>query len=150
MSDLNGHRDGNGRFAAGNPGGPGRPRRAAEQDYLIAVSEAIPPERFRKIAERAAEDAEKGDAKARQWVSDFLLGRRATTSMTLTATEEVKELNFGGLTDDEWRRYSDIFERMCEGHELLADEAQEFGRLMAKSLAAAEKTGGMFDDEGDY
>jgi hypothetical protein len=149
MGDLNGHRHGNGRFAAGNPGGPGRPRRAAEQDYLIAVSEAISPERFRKIAERAADAAEKGDAKARQWVTDVLLGRRATTSMALTATEEVQELNFRALTDEELWQYSDLYERMCEGHELPADEAQVYVRLTVKTLASAEKTGGMFDGEGD-
>jgi hypothetical protein len=149
MSDLNGHRDGNGRFAAGNPGGPGRPRRAIEQDYLIAVTDVVPPERFQKIAERAAEDAEKGDARARQWLSDTLVGRRATTSMTLTVAEEVQEPDLGVLTDEEWRQYSDLWLRMCKGHELPADEAQVFGRLLAKSLASPERTGGMFDGEGD-
>jgi hypothetical protein len=87
MSNLNGQRDGNGRFTAGCPGGPGRPRRATELDYLIAVTEVVPPERLRRIAERAAADAEKGDAQARRWLSEYLLGRQPESLTTLAAIE---------------------------------------------------------------
>jgi hypothetical protein len=149
VSDLNGHRDGNGRFAPGNPGGPGRPRRAVEQDYLIAASQAVSPERFQRIAERAAEDAEKGDPRARQWLSDLLLGRRATTSMALTVTEEQDEPNFRVLTDEEFSAFSIIYDNIRSDNELSADDAQAFGRLTAKTLASPERTGDVFDYEGD-
>ncbi len=43
----------NGKWTPGNPGGPGRPRRAIERDYLVAISEACPPETWRQIVARA-------------------------------------------------------------------------------------------------
>jgi hypothetical protein len=82
MNRLNGvpngkDRNGNGQFAPGNPGGPGRPRRVAERDYLVTLTEECPPETWRAICRRAVADAEKGDAKARDWLSRYLLGNPA-------------------------------------------------------------------------
>jgi len=57
----------------------------------------VSPERFRKIAEWAAEDAEQGDPRARQWLSDLLVGRRASTPMMLTMTEEHDLIDFRDL-----------------------------------------------------
>jgi hypothetical protein len=65
----------NGRFAPGWRGGPGRPRRATERDYLAALGEAVTIDRWRKIVERAASNAENGDAKARDWLGSYLVGR---------------------------------------------------------------------------
>jgi hypothetical protein len=48
---MSADRDDNGRFAKGNPGGPGRPRRAVEADYLAALSQAVPLEKWRDIVE---------------------------------------------------------------------------------------------------
>jgi hypothetical protein len=70
-------RDSQGHFAPGNPGGPGRPRRAAERDYLRALTDECPPETWRAICRRAAADAVAGDAKARDWLSRYLLGNPA-------------------------------------------------------------------------
>lgn len=64
-----------GQFKPGNPGGPGRPAREKEKTYLLALSEAVPLDRWRRIAERAAEDAEKGDHRSREWLSNYLIGR---------------------------------------------------------------------------
>jgi hypothetical protein len=149
MNNLNGQRDGNGRFAAGNRGGPGRPSRATELDYLIAVSVAVPPERLRRIAERAAAAAEQGDAKACRWLSDILVGRRANTSLTLTVTEEGGSIDFRGFTNEEFAIFSDLYGRIRSGEELSADDAQVYVRFMAKSLASAGRTEGMFDGGGD-
>jgi hypothetical protein len=80
-------RDTNGRFAHGNPGGPGRPRRAVEADYLAALRDAVPIERWRKIVERAAADAEAGDAKAGQWLTDNPLGTMPRSLLDLVASE---------------------------------------------------------------
>jgi hypothetical protein len=74
MSDRN--RDPQtGRFAPGWRGGPGRPRRAIEADYLAVLSEAVPMERWRAIVEKAVEQAASGDAKAREWLAGYLMPR---------------------------------------------------------------------------
>jgi hypothetical protein len=68
-------RDQNGRFKAGHPGGPGRPRRCIEADYLAVLSAAVPLETWRQIAEAAAQAAAGGDHRAREWLSAYLLPR---------------------------------------------------------------------------
>jgi hypothetical protein len=83
-------RNGQGQFAAGNPGGPGRPRRAAERDYLRALTDECPPETWRAICRRAAADAVRGDAKAREWLSRYLLGSPADLP-TLQALAQEQE-----------------------------------------------------------
>ena len=62
-----------GRFAAGNSGGPGRPKRQAEEDYLQTLSERIPLALWAEIVDKAASDAAAGDAKARDWLSKYLM-----------------------------------------------------------------------------
>ena len=66
-------RDHMGRFAAGNSGGPGRPKRQAEEDYLQTLSERIPLALWAEIVDKAASDAAAGDAKARDWLSKYLM-----------------------------------------------------------------------------
>ncbi len=70
MSD----RDERGRFTRGNPGGPGRPRRQTESDYLRAVQEACSLEDFTAIAAQAVNRARQGDTRSREWLSRYLLG----------------------------------------------------------------------------
>jgi hypothetical protein len=67
-------RDNLGRFKVGNRGGPGRPKRVTETEYLRALSRIVSLEDLRAIARRAVADAKKGSAKARDWVSRYLLG----------------------------------------------------------------------------
>lgn len=62
-----------GRFEAGNPGGPGRPRRSVESDYLRALSEACPLDMWQEVA-KAVTDAKAGDAQARAWLGRYLMG----------------------------------------------------------------------------
>lgn len=64
-----------GQFAKGCKGGPGRPRREVEEDYLAAISEEISKADWRAIIRKAAMQAKKGDAKARIWLSDYLVGK---------------------------------------------------------------------------
>jgi len=47
----------NGRFAPGNPGGPGRPRRAIESEYLATLGDAVSLDDWREIVTRAVSDA---------------------------------------------------------------------------------------------
>jgi hypothetical protein len=67
-------RNGDGRFAVGNPGGPGRPKRITEQDYLAALAAEVPLQVWRIIVRRAVNDALAGDHKARDWIARYLLG----------------------------------------------------------------------------
>ena len=59
-------------FADGNIGGPGRPPRAVESDYLRALADACPLDVWRGVCERAADDARDGDAQARAWLAKYL------------------------------------------------------------------------------
>jgi hypothetical protein len=86
----NGHRDQQGRFALGNPGGPGRPRRAVERDYLAALSTAVPLEEWREIVKAAVAAAKQGDAKARDWLCRYLIGEKPLTLTDLAADEAVE------------------------------------------------------------
>lgn len=67
-------RDKQGRFVNGHTGGPGRPSRTTEQDYLTALSEAVGIDAWRQVVARAVEDAKAGDGKARDWLAKYLIG----------------------------------------------------------------------------
>lgn len=93
-----------GRFKIGNAGGPGRPRRAVEVDYLAALSDAVPMDRWRKICERAAKDAEGGDAGARAWIGKHLLGESSLVALAgaeRTRAVDAAALESQGLSDDD-------------------------------------------------
>src|SRR5262245_51278722 len=83
-------RDDRGRFAPGNSGGPGRPRRAIERDYLAALADAVPIDRWRGIVDRAVEDASQGDAKARRWISEYLTGKPTGDGLARLANAEAR------------------------------------------------------------
>jgi hypothetical protein len=59
----------------GNRGGPGRPRRTVEAQYLLALREAVPLETWNKVCETAVAQAVAGDAKAREWLANYLIGK---------------------------------------------------------------------------
>jgi len=71
-------RDEHGRFVKGGPGGPGRPRRATEEEYLYALSMAVPPSRWQRIADKLASAAEAGDVQAAKVLVAYLLGTPPT------------------------------------------------------------------------
>jgi len=68
-------RNSDGTFAKGNAGGPGRPPRATESEYLRVLMGACPLDTFREIVERAVADAKAGDAQARAWLATYLVGK---------------------------------------------------------------------------
>jgi hypothetical protein len=47
-------RDAKGRFQRGHKGGPGRPKRATEAEYLDALKASVPLERWQRVIEAAA------------------------------------------------------------------------------------------------
>lgn len=85
----------NGQFDVGNPGGPGRPRRQVEVDYLRALADECPPDTWREVCRKAVELAKAGDAPARAWLSKYLCGE-ATLLQSLTQDERAAML-LGGL-----------------------------------------------------
>ncbi len=88
MNRLDGQKTGNGRdnvgrFAPGNTGGPGRPRRETERAYLAVISEACPLETWREIVLSTVANAQAGDRYAREWLSAYLVGRPEGAAVTL-------------------------------------------------------------------
>ena len=67
-------RDNHGRFARGNPGGPGRPPAEKERRYLRTLTAACTAKDWQEICQQAVEDAKKGDRHARDWLSKHLVG----------------------------------------------------------------------------
>ena len=67
-------RDENGRFVKGHKGGPGRPPKKREEKYLEIAMTAVTFEDWKRIIRRAADQALEGDAQARKFLADYLLG----------------------------------------------------------------------------
>lgn len=63
-----------GRFQPGTKGGPGRPPRATEENYLLALVDACPLTVWAEIVQKAVTDAREGDDRARAWLASYLLG----------------------------------------------------------------------------
>lgn len=70
-------RDDRGRFLPSNAGGPGRPPRVVEQEYLGVTQSKCTLEQWGTIVDRAVADATNGDAKARDWLSRYLLPQKS-------------------------------------------------------------------------
>jgi hypothetical protein len=101
---MNNGRDAkSGQFTAGNPGGPGRPRRAVERQYLAALSDDITLDDWKDIVKAAVTAAKQGDGKARDWLTRFLVGSNPL-SLTDLAADETAELG----------AERDIIERMAK------------------------------------
>ena len=77
-----------GRFANGNAGGPVRPRRAVESQYMATIGDAVSLEDWQAIVRRAADDAKSGDAKSREWLGKYLVGVEPPTLLSIAATEQ--------------------------------------------------------------
>jgi len=63
-------RDEKGRFIPGHQGIGGRPA----EHFLDIIRECITDDDWRAIANKAKEQAKKGNEKARKWCSDYILG----------------------------------------------------------------------------
>lgn len=67
-------RDKKGRFTNGNGGGPGRPSKKREERYYEIAMSSCTYKDWRAIWKKAVEQAVEGDATARKFVADYLLG----------------------------------------------------------------------------
>lgn len=59
--------------------------------YLAILTEVVTPERFREIANAACMAAMGGDAQARQWISDYLIGKPVECDGVPVAPEQKEE-----------------------------------------------------------
>jgi len=114
-------RDAGGRFSFGNPGGPGRPRRAIEREYLATLGEAVSLKDWRRVVARALADAIAGDARARQWLSGYLVNDlslmdvAASEAGGLTPEDEIADLARKRHLDEKQNANIDqLFERLDE------------------------------------
>ena len=67
-------RDANGRFAKGNRGGPGRPKKARDERYYEILQQACTFDSWKKIIDKAVEQALDGDKDARKFLAGYLMG----------------------------------------------------------------------------
>jgi hypothetical protein len=94
-------------------------------------------ERWRKIVERAVEDAEQGCAKSRQWVANRLLGRElVAVQMTLVETETAARLDYSCLANDEFRRYKELWCAL-KIRDLTPPEAVEYAAFTHRLASSA-------------
>ena len=85
-------RDQTGRFVKGHPGNPeakGRPKRKTEDKYLLALQKCVKLGDWKAIGKRAVAQAKTGDYRARQWLSDYLLGKPQQFVDVTSAGEKV-------------------------------------------------------------
>lgn len=70
-----GKRDANGRFVKGHSGNPnGRPKKQRETRYYEILVSTVTYEQWGRIVAKAAQQAERGDAVARKWLADYIVG----------------------------------------------------------------------------
>jgi hypothetical protein len=86
--DDNMSRNKDGTFATGNPGGPGRPRRSVEKDYMRTLAETCPPDVWQEICLAAVRKAKLGDPVARAWLSKYVMGEMRLSGL-LTEQERL-------------------------------------------------------------
>ena len=67
-------RDEQGRFISGNSGGPGRPPKKREERFLEITLESCTFADWRAIVKKAVDQARRGNATARKWLSDYVIG----------------------------------------------------------------------------
>lgn len=87
-------RDEKGRFVKGVSGNPGG-RPIDQSKYLKRIDTAMTLKRWRAIILKAIEQAERGDAKARQWLSDYILGKPVQQIDQITEHIGMLEIVFG-------------------------------------------------------
>ena len=68
--------------------GTQRQRRPIEREYLATLNAAVTLDTWQAICKRAADDALAGDARARDWLSKWLL-EPSSRPLTLLAAEEM-------------------------------------------------------------
>jgi hypothetical protein len=122
--------DHRGRFTVGNPGGPGRPRRPVEREYLRALNEAVSLDDWKEVVCAAVAQAKEGDSKARDWLARYLIGEQPPRLIDLAA-DDVAGAGIGTALLDALVKYvmESRHRSMCYG-----DDLREATRLLQGSL----------------
>jgi len=94
-------RNAKGQFEKGYSGGPGRPKKSREERYLEITKSAVTFENWKKIVIKAADQASHGDAQARKWLSDYLVGPPIQKQEISGVDGNAIEVNQIELTDDD-------------------------------------------------
>lgn len=68
-------RNAQGQFVKGYKGGPGRPKRKHEDRYIRWMAQRVKKKDWDQVVDVAMANAKAGDAAARRWLSDYLIGR---------------------------------------------------------------------------
>jgi len=98
-------RDEKGRFVKGASGNPqGRLPKEIEQTYLQVCESTCPFDVWREIVAKAVEQAKRGDARARQWLSDYLMGKPISMVM---AVQDNRDTSVKIEYVNDWRRKLD-------------------------------------------
>lgn len=80
-------RDDKGRFVKGNKASPGRLPAAREYRYYDILMTEVTLKDWKAIVSKAGDQARRGDATARKWLSDYLLGP-PKQKLDITSTQE--------------------------------------------------------------
>ena len=84
-------RDEKGRFVKGASGNPqGRLPKETEKTYLEVCQNTCTFDVWREITMKAVEQAKRGDARARQWLSDYLIGKPLQMVMAVQEKQETE------------------------------------------------------------
>jgi len=82
-------RDSKGRFVKGASGNPqGRLPKQTETSYLQVSESVCTFDVWREITMKAVEQAKRGDARARQWLSDYLIGKPISMVMAVQERQD--------------------------------------------------------------
>jgi len=86
-------RKSDGTFAPGNPGGPGRPPRRAEDDLLAIVRGAVTAEELTAVMQTLTKRAKDGDVAAARLLLSYLCGTPTDTGTAdrLSALERLAD-----------------------------------------------------------
>ena len=106
-TSANGIHTPNGKFAAGNPGGPGNPHGGQVARLRAAMLEAVTPEDMRDVTRKLVEMAKGGDLKAIHLLLNWTLGK--ADSGPLVAVQMNQQANGPGASPG---RAAAIIERL--------------------------------------
>lgn len=110
MDEEQKDRDENGKFKKGNPGGPGRPKRHIELEYLTRTFTACDLNAWQDIIKTTVELARKGDPAARAFLANYILeSRRLKTNCLLRPLMMRKTTNFFRLSKSPFNRLKNGF-----------------------------------------
>lgn len=96
-------RKSNGQFAQGNKGSPGRPSKEREVKYYEILVSEVTEDKWRNIIKTAIRQAENGDYRARDFLSDRIMGK-VNNNLTLRGDKEQPiqiDYNLENLNDEQ-------------------------------------------------